>query len=242
MSTLFESTVVEVFSRFDLRNRKLLCYPEFSELCEVVGRPMDETAWLEQVLPRVQSTWHLKQQEQGVTLNGLKRWLVAEIEANELREEFMFEWLNRLGYDEQLFPTKCRCFMLSVHSDQALSLKAHDAISTDVDARANLLIAEKFGQFLEQKPAYDILFTFSEQILGYSYFVINKLAVPIELTLDFSRSLNMSQSSSQAKITKRIEAQCTEFMMHTRALPNALDFSRSIKITLREIRGRVLSD
>ncbi len=28
-----------------------------------------------------------------------------------------------------------------------------------------------------------------------------------------------------------------EFMMHTRAMPNALDFVRSVKITLRELRS-----
>ncbi len=68
-----------------------------------------------------------------------------EIEANELKEEFMFVWLNKLGYDEQLCPLKCRCFMLSIHSYQPVSVSVHDAVSTDIDARANLLIAEKFG-------------------------------------------------------------------------------------------------
>ena len=52
----------------------------------------------------------------------------------------------------------------------------------------------------------------------------------------------MLYSSKESKIVKKIEAQCTEFMMHTRAMPNALDFIRSVKITLREIKERFLDD
>ena len=96
---------------------------------------------------------------------------------------------------------------------------------------------------LEKQHAYNIIYTFSEQILAYSYFATNNLqSYPIELTLDFSKSHNMMHSSRDAKITKRIEPQRTEFIMHTRAMPNALDFSRSVRITLREIKSRLLDD
>lgn len=37
-----------------------------------------------------------------------------------------------------------------------------DAVQTDLDARTNLLIIEKFGQELENKKGYKILYTFSE--------------------------------------------------------------------------------
>ena len=51
-----------------------------------------------------------------MTLDGLKKFFVCEIEANKLQEDFMFEWLSKLGFDEQLYPVRSRCFMLSVHS------------------------------------------------------------------------------------------------------------------------------
>ena len=92
------------------------------------------------------------------------------------------------------------------------------------------------------KAGYEIWYTFSEQILAYSYVVTNKLSYPIELTLDFSKSLNMVYSCPTPKLSKRIEPQKTEFMMHTRAVPNALGFSRSVKITLRELKSRFLDD
>jgi hypothetical protein len=49
-----------------------------------------------------------------------------------------------------------------------------------------VLIHERFGQTFERenKQAYEIRTTFSEQILGYSYFAINKLTEPIEITME----------------------------------------------------------
>ena len=83
----------------------------------------------------------------------------------------MFKWLDALGYDQDLYSIKSRCFMLTFHSTVDLSVSVRDAIQTDLDTRANLLIIDRFGQELEAKQAYRILYTFSEQILAYSYAV-----------------------------------------------------------------------
>ena len=84
-----------------------------------------------------------------MSLDGLKRFFVNEIEEHDFHEEFMFEWFENLGYDSDLYPIRSRCFVLSFHSNEEIDLKVRDAIQTDLDARTNLLIAEKFGQFLE---------------------------------------------------------------------------------------------
>ena len=74
----------------------------------------------------------------------------------------MFKWLDALGYDQDLYSIKSRCFMLTFHSTVDLSVSVRDAIQTDLDTRANLLIIDRFGQELEAKQAYRILYTFSE--------------------------------------------------------------------------------
>jgi hypothetical protein len=37
-----------------------------------------------------------------------------------------------------------------------------DAVQTDLDTRTNLLIIEKYGQELENKKGYKLLYTYSE--------------------------------------------------------------------------------
>lgn len=129
-------------------------------------------------MAKFQDLIHRQEKESGqpgLNLDGLKRFFINEIEEHDFHEEFIFDWFENLGYDSDLYPIRSRCFVLSLHSSSEVDLQVRDAIQTDLDARTNLLIAEKFGQFLEQKPAYDIIYTFSEQILAYSYFVTNKL-------------------------------------------------------------------
>lgn len=104
-------------------------------------------------------------------MEGFKQFLVNEIEVNEMNESHMFDWLACLGYDADLYSIKSRCFMLTFHSNVDLSVSVRDAIQTDLDTRTNLLIVERFGQELEVTPSYRILYTFSEQILAYSYAV-----------------------------------------------------------------------
>ena len=83
--------------------------------------------------------------EGGLTLEGFKQFMVAEIEAQGMDEERMFEWLAALGYDLDLYSVKSRCFMLTFHSTIDLSVSVRDAIQTDLDTRTNLLVVDRFG-------------------------------------------------------------------------------------------------
>lgn len=58
---------------------------------------------------------------------------------------------------------------------------------------------------------------------------------PVDITLDCSKSENMTFSSKESKITKRAESNNTEFMMHSMALPNAAKFVRSAKCSVKEV-------
>ena len=84
----------------------------------------------------------------------------------------MYKWLEDLGYDRYLFPTRSRLFVLTIHSEKYVPLIVQDAMLTDLDARTNLLVIEKFGQTMKRsKTGYNLLYTFSDKIFGYSYAV-----------------------------------------------------------------------
>ena len=75
--------------------------------------------------------------------------MVNEIENNGMKEDIMFEWLSNLGYDQDLYSIRSRCFILTFHSSVDLSVAVRDAVQTDLDMRTNLLVMDKFGQELE---------------------------------------------------------------------------------------------
>ena len=92
-------------------------------------------------------------------------------------------------------------------------------------------MVDRFGQELEATATYRIVYTFSEQVLAYSYAVQNLTNKTYEFTLDFSSSINMLCSSKKNKITKIIGGGQTEFMMHTMSKPSVTNYKRGVKCT-----------
>ena len=86
----------------------------------------------------------------------------------------MYDWLYNLGFDNQLFPVRSRLFTLTIHSSELLECKVKDAVQTDLDQRASLLVVEKFGQEIKKsEKGYRVLYTVSDKIFGYTYAIQN---------------------------------------------------------------------
>ena len=51
-------------------------------------------------------------------------------------EEKVREWMAKLGYDRELYSTFSRSFILTMHSDQALSVQVGDTVSTNLEDAA----------------------------------------------------------------------------------------------------------
>ena len=139
----------------------------------------------------------------------------------------MFKWLEDLGYDRGLFPTRSRLFVLSIHSDKLLPLTVQDAMQTDLDARTMLLVMDKFGQEMKRsKAGYNLLYTFSDKIFGYSYAVQNTKNKKIKVKLDCSKSENMLFSTPAPIVEKTIQPFETVFFLHSMAIPSKGSFKR----------------
>jgi len=140
MSMLFESTANDIFRKFDMLLRRELGYSEFKGFCDCAGRPVSESEF-STLLTKFSSTrvqyregnddWTRERttaREGGLTLEGFKQFLVAEIEACHMDEERMLSWLQALGYDQDLYSIKSRCFMLTFHSTVDLQVSVRDAV------------------------------------------------------------------------------------------------------------------
>ena len=119
--------------------------------------------------------------EEGLTLNGFKEMFLYEFEQNRKQyashkkaTDKMYDWLYNLGFDNQLFPVRSRLFTLTIHSSELLECKVKDAVQTDLDQRASLLVVEKFGQEIKKsEKGYRVLYTVSDKIFGYTYAIQN---------------------------------------------------------------------
>ena len=48
-------------------------------------------------------------------------------------ESVMFQWLENLGYDRDLYSVRSRTFVLSIHSEKDVEVNVKDAVQTDID-------------------------------------------------------------------------------------------------------------
>lgn len=137
---------------------------------------MSESDFRSEILEKYTSS------NRGVTLRGFKDFWRESIKTYS--EDVIFSWLENLGYDQDLYSVRSRCFVLTLHSEIELAVTVRDAVQTDLDNRCNIAILANYGQELDKKNDYKSIYTFSEQIHAYSYGVLNTSHQPIIAQID----------------------------------------------------------
>ena len=80
-------------------------------------------------------------------------------------EDAVFTWLEKLGYDRDLYSVKSRLFTVTFHSralgakpdTPKMEVKVRDAIGTDIDNIANKLVLQRYGEDIEKAEGYRIV-------------------------------------------------------------------------------------
>lgn len=223
LTDIADSTVQDIFRKFDMLLNRELSFTEFKGFYECINRSLTEIEYKQKVLKRYCST------ENGLSLKGFKDFFIENIKS--LGEEAIWGWLENLGYDRELYSVRSRCFILTFHSETEISVTVRDAIQTDLDARTNVQFIEKYGKELESKSGVKCFYFFSPKTHCYSYGIYNEQTQAIEANLDCSGSENMIFSSKYPVIKKRVEPGQTEFMMHAMAIPKVDNYVRTAKCT-----------
>ena len=116
---MFINTVKDIFKKFDILLNKSLGFREFKQFLECVKS--DASNFDENEFNNICEEF---QSYNGcITENGFVEFWKKKAEENI---EEIKNWFKALGYDEDLYPLKSRCFMLTFHSDIAISVSARD--------------------------------------------------------------------------------------------------------------------
>lgn len=151
---LLESTIADIFKKFDLVISNTIDFKEFKGLFEIIGRNITEVDFKSRILANYTSF------EGALTQKGFRDWFVDQIK-NE-SEETIFDWLNKLGYDKDYYSIRSRLFTVTFHSktiqgDGQMEVKIRDAIGTDIDNIASKLILTEHGRDVERGEGYRIV-------------------------------------------------------------------------------------
>jgi hypothetical protein len=137
---------------------KELTYAEFKGFCECINRKLSEDEFKTDFLGKFCSS------SKGLTFRGFRDFFVKSL--HELGDALVWEWLENLGYDKELYPVRSRVFLLSFHSDLELAVTVKDAVPTDIDNKTTALVIERFGQEAENKRGVKVIYSFSQYDKG----------------------------------------------------------------------------
>ena len=112
-------------------------FKEFKGLYDIIGKKITELEFKTNILSSYCSS------EGGLTEKGFKQWFVDQVKTEG--EDVVFGWLNKLGYDQDLYSIRSRLFTATFHSktvegEGQMEVKIRDAIGTDIDNVTNKLV------------------------------------------------------------------------------------------------------
>ena len=211
-SSIFINTVKDIFKKFDILLNKSLGFREFKQFLECVK--VDTSSFEENVFKNI--TEEFQSYNGCITENGfVEFWKKKTIE----NIEEVKNWLKALGYDNDLYPLKSRCFMLTFHSDIPISVSARDALSTDLNKKIDKLIIKSMGEKIKNKKDISV-FQYQSKISNiYSYGCLNEGNEPYRVSINF-KSENNIYSYGKNKIEKIVQPNKYEFFTHVFPFPN----------------------
>jgi len=115
-------------------------FKEFRGFLEIIGKPLprDELDFKNTISSKYNNF------EGGLTLRGFKEWWKANLIAEG--EAAIWAWLEKLGYDRDLYSVRSRIFTISFHSrcleggEAPIEVRVRDAVGTDLDNKSTEMI------------------------------------------------------------------------------------------------------
>lgn len=105
---LFQSTIKDIFRRFDSDMDQIMSASDFVNFASRIGQRITEAQFYNNICQKYTST------DRGLTLQGLYELFTVGIEAEG--EERVRNWVNQLGYDQYFYSTESRAVVFTLHS------------------------------------------------------------------------------------------------------------------------------
>ena len=209
---LFLSTINDIFRKFDLVISNTIDFKELKALFEILGKRLIEPEFKTTILDKYASY------KDELTLKGFTDWFVDQVRKEG--EDTVFTWLEKLGYDRDLYSIRSRLFTVTFHSKALeqdsgqMEVKIRDAVGTNLDNVVNQLLLQQYGKDLERGEGYRIVELEQQSIYAWTLGIINDSDHPIVARTDVGECSNMSFSTKTTAAKKTLMPKECHFMFH----------------------------
>ena len=119
-----------------------------------------------------------------------------------------------------MFSLKERSFIINFHSDNEITVKACDALNTDLPIKIEKLLLKYNGEIIKKKKNVSVVRYQSKTSNFFSFGVLNEDNLPLRIILSFKESENLIFSGNRSHIEKIVQPRKYEFFLHLFYLNN----------------------
>ena len=198
-SIIFINAVKEIFKKFDILSKKILNFEEFYNFYSCVSKNNEMTEEkFSNLLEKYQSF------NDGFTEQGFIDFFKKKFLSDGGEKEVKI-WFKNLGYDDELYSLKSRCFMLNFHSDNAIKISVKDAIKTDINNKIEKLLLKNYGERIKTKKDICVLKYQSKASSIFSIGIVNDGNEIYRVILSFKEAKNIIFSEDINQIEKVVK-------------------------------------
>lgn len=215
----FLSIMHDIFRKYDVGMNQRLGFQELAVLVHDAGEPdLSPDQW--------DSLWHsFCGSEEGIPFRGVMAWILTGGKETVRPESDLRRILKNLGYEDNMWSSGSRCYVMSVHAECPVEVQVTDLDAFAMSEEVESAIIRKYGTSNNPASSVQIYTLYSPLAHAYSYAVENRSASSINFTLDSSNSSSLFSSFGNLVCTKRVNPGQTLFFQHLQATHTATSYS-----------------
>ena len=142
ISKIFSDVLQDIFNSFDHNNLRRLNYDVFKPIYEnITMNSLSKDAFEQNILKNYQSF------QGGITEKGF----ISFVEScyKKLGAGNIVNFLETLGFNNDLSNSKYRCYNIVFHSDKNISVSVRDSFESNINSKLNNILLKNFGEAKE---------------------------------------------------------------------------------------------
>lgn len=220
LTPVAEATLRDIFRKFDLMVS--------GELNEFDLRAMFETGgWVISKAEFEGLKEHYSSTRNGITEEGFLA--LMEQRCTLKGEPHLWMFLERLGYDRELYSNSARSFVLCLYCDKQVQVEVRENLHSNLITIGFAALALQLGETKHEADLGSFL-SLREDSIG-TYLIQNKTLRPLQLTVDVSGSQNVLISTLLDLNRMKVEGGETGVVLHFQMLPGSTGFRPRIEMT-----------
>ena len=210
LSEIFINVIKDIFEKYDLNQTYKLGYKEFNSLMEdMTNSKLDESGF-----NNLLRNYTFNQS--GFTEKSLIKYFE---DSYSFGENKIREWLNNLGYDNDLYCRESRNFNITIHCNNPFTVKSIDSISSGINGKLNKILLNFFGEEIKGNNN-DVSIVYLKSKLVESIITLgckNNTMKRLKVTLNFNKIKNVD-TNGRKDCFRIIEGQDLEYFMQLYAI------------------------